>query len=187
MRSPLLNSWKEIAQYLGRGVRTVERWEKELGLPVRRPRNRPHSPVVAIPAEIDAWLRRNRHIGEPIALQPRNDRGDPHRAATRNQLNTTSRTIHHHIHELQQVLTRMTARVKAWGLGFARRADFTEGSRMALDTKTLQELEQLANNLRQQIRLHPQHSKLEEVELREVEEWIELRRKDGGEVRTAAA
>ena len=49
---------------------------------------------------------------------------------------------------------------------------------MALDTKTLKELEQIATNLRQQIRLHPRHSKLEEVELREVEEWIALRRKE---------
>ncbi len=58
---------------------------------------------------------------------------------------------------------------------------------MALDTKTLEQLEQLANNLRQQIRLHPNHSKLEEVELREVEEWIALRRKNGEEAHAAAA
>jgi hypothetical protein len=58
---------------------------------------------------------------------------------------------------------------------------------MALDTKSLEELEQLAHNLRQQIRLHPQNSKLEEVELREVEEWIALRRMDGEEARAAAA
>lgn len=49
---------------------------------------------------------------------------------------------------------------------------------MALDTKTLEELDLLANNLCQQIRLHPRQSKLEEVELREVEEWIVLRRKE---------
>ncbi len=58
---------------------------------------------------------------------------------------------------------------------------------MALDTKSLEELEQLAHNLHQQIRLHPHESKLEEVELREVEEWIALRRKDGEEARATAA
>ncbi len=58
MNTPLLNSWKEIAEYVGRGVRTVQRWERELGLPVRRPRNHLRSPVIAIPAEIDDWLRR---------------------------------------------------------------------------------------------------------------------------------
>ena len=31
-----LDSWKEIATYLGRGVRTVQRWEREEGLPVHR-------------------------------------------------------------------------------------------------------------------------------------------------------
>src|ERR1041385_1511743 len=31
-----LDSWKAIAAYLGRGVRTVQRWEREEGLPVHR-------------------------------------------------------------------------------------------------------------------------------------------------------
>ena len=31
-----LNGWKEIAGFLGKGVRTVQRWERELGLPVHR-------------------------------------------------------------------------------------------------------------------------------------------------------
>jgi len=56
-KSNVLNSWKEIANYLGRGVRTVQRWERDLGLPVRRPRARSRSAVVAISDEIDVWLR----------------------------------------------------------------------------------------------------------------------------------
>ena len=31
-----LDSWKVIAAYLGRGVRTVQRWERDEGLPVHR-------------------------------------------------------------------------------------------------------------------------------------------------------
>ncbi len=62
MDSPVLNSWKEIAEYVGRGVRTVQRWERELGLPVRRPRQHVRSPVVAIPAELDEWLLRGRTV-----------------------------------------------------------------------------------------------------------------------------
>jgi hypothetical protein len=54
----ILNSWKEIAQYLNRGVRTVQRWESELGLPVRRPRGRRRSAVIAMRADIDDWLSR---------------------------------------------------------------------------------------------------------------------------------
>ena len=52
----VLNSWKEIANYLGRGVRTVQRWERELGLPVRRPRGKDRSAVMAIQQELDDWL-----------------------------------------------------------------------------------------------------------------------------------
>ncbi len=73
MNTPLLNSWKEIAEYVGRGVRTVQRWERELGLPVRRPRNHLRSPVVAIPTEIDEWLRRG---------GPRHNPNGPTRPAT---------------------------------------------------------------------------------------------------------
>lgn len=54
----ILNSWKEIAVYLGRGVRTVQRWEADLGLPVHRPKGRDRSAVLAFPDEVDIWLRR---------------------------------------------------------------------------------------------------------------------------------
>jgi len=52
----ILNSWKEIASYLGRGVRTVQRWEAQLGLPVHRPSGRNHSAVLAFSSELDQWL-----------------------------------------------------------------------------------------------------------------------------------
>src|SRR5258707_584518 len=35
-RSPMLDSWKAIATYLGREVRTVQRWESREHLPVHR-------------------------------------------------------------------------------------------------------------------------------------------------------
>ena len=50
-----LNSWKEIASYLGRGVRTVQRWEK-YGLPVRRLGNGFRAPVAADVSELDRWF-----------------------------------------------------------------------------------------------------------------------------------
>lgn len=58
MNSEVLNSWKEIAAYLGRGVRTVQRWERELGLPVRRPRGKERSAVIALTPDLDRWLQR---------------------------------------------------------------------------------------------------------------------------------
>lgn len=51
-----LDSWKAIAQYLGRDVRTAVRWEREKGLPVHRIGSlRGHS-VFAFSGEIDQWL-----------------------------------------------------------------------------------------------------------------------------------
>ena len=58
MSSEVLNSWKEIAAYLGRGVRTVQRWERELGLPVRRPRGKERSAVIALTPDLDRWLHK---------------------------------------------------------------------------------------------------------------------------------
>lgn len=51
------NSWEEIAAYLKRGIRTVQRWEKELGLPVHRNSERGRPAVVAVRAELDRWAR----------------------------------------------------------------------------------------------------------------------------------
>lgn len=51
-----LDSWKEIAAYLKHGVRTVQRWERVAGLPVRRiPSTR--GAVYAFRAELDQWWR----------------------------------------------------------------------------------------------------------------------------------
>jgi phage terminase Nu1 subunit (DNA packaging protein) len=54
-RAELLNSWKQIADYLNRSVRTVQRWEL-YDLPVHRPSGRSKSSVYALVSEIDAWL-----------------------------------------------------------------------------------------------------------------------------------
>ncbi len=52
-----LNGWKEIAAHLGKGVRTVQRWEKEFGLPVRRLGRSGSEIVFAFAEELDAWQR----------------------------------------------------------------------------------------------------------------------------------
>jgi Tol biopolymer transport system component len=52
-----LDSWKEIAAYLGRGVRTVQRWEREEGLPVHRLPHEKRGSVHAYRAELDAWWK----------------------------------------------------------------------------------------------------------------------------------
>jgi predicted nuclease with TOPRIM domain len=58
MENPTLQSWKEIARYLNRGVRTVQRWE-HFGLPVHRPAGHDRSAVFALKQEVDAWLVRS--------------------------------------------------------------------------------------------------------------------------------
>jgi phage terminase Nu1 subunit (DNA packaging protein) len=73
MNSEVLNSWKEIAAYLGRGVRTVQRWERELGLPVRRPRGKDRSAVIALKSDLDKWLQDTPHRLEPHPLQVHED------------------------------------------------------------------------------------------------------------------
>jgi DNA-binding transcriptional regulator YiaG len=53
--SDVFTSWKDIANYLGKGVRTVQRWESGLGLPIRRPNANMHNVVIALRSEIDEW------------------------------------------------------------------------------------------------------------------------------------
>ncbi len=77
--SQLLTSWKEIAAHLGKGVRTVQRWEQELGLPVRRPAKSRHI-VVALAPELDRWIEQ---LSQPA----------PKCCTCRDELETAKRTI----------------------------------------------------------------------------------------------
>ena len=54
--SSVFTSWKEIASYLGKGVRTVQRWEAQFGLPVQRPSARAKGIVRVTREELDQWL-----------------------------------------------------------------------------------------------------------------------------------
>src|SRR5438552_4580547 len=53
--SDRLDSWKAIANHLGREVRTVQLWEKLEGLPVHRHFHRKLGSVFAYRSEVDAW------------------------------------------------------------------------------------------------------------------------------------
>jgi Tol biopolymer transport system component len=50
-----LESWKEIAEYLHRDVRTVQRWERTRALPVRRLPGGVRARIYALRAELDTW------------------------------------------------------------------------------------------------------------------------------------
>jgi hypothetical protein len=52
----VFSGWKDVANYLGKSVRTVQRYERELGLPIRRPVANATITVIATKAELDAWI-----------------------------------------------------------------------------------------------------------------------------------
>ncbi len=66
-----LDSWKEIAVYLGREVRTVQRWEKREGLPVHRQIHMKAGTVCAFKHEIDTWIKIRCHPSSEAVPQVR--------------------------------------------------------------------------------------------------------------------
>lgn len=62
----VLSCWKDIANYLGKGVRTVQRWERDFDMPVLRPKGRRYkNSVIARPCELDSWLASHWSSGTP--------------------------------------------------------------------------------------------------------------------------
>jgi len=55
LKGSRLESWGEIAAYLKRDVRTVQRWERDEGLPVHRHQHKDRGTVYAFTGEIDRW------------------------------------------------------------------------------------------------------------------------------------
>jgi len=59
-----LDSWKEIASYLKREVRTLHRWEAQEGLPIHRHLHKERGSVYAYKAELDSWWNNRRLVLE---------------------------------------------------------------------------------------------------------------------------
>jgi tetratricopeptide (TPR) repeat protein len=80
-REPLagkrLDSWKEIAAFLGRAERTVKRWESERGLPVHRLPGGGRSAVFAYSNELADWLK-GRHDELEADDSASSETNDPH-------------------------------------------------------------------------------------------------------------
>jgi len=72
-----LDSWKEIAAYIGRDPRTVQFWEKLEGFPVHRLNHNARASVYAYTAEIDAWLQARSGAKAPAAQNPPEDVASP--------------------------------------------------------------------------------------------------------------
>ena len=56
-RKEILRSWKEIANYVGACVKTVQRWERQYAFPVRRLERSKGAVVFALRAEVDTWVQ----------------------------------------------------------------------------------------------------------------------------------
>lgn len=67
--SDRLSGWEEIARHLRRSVRSAQRWERELGMPVEHVRTLHGVVVQASRAALDTWLEKY----SPSALQHAND------------------------------------------------------------------------------------------------------------------
>lgn len=76
--SRFLTGWKQIASYLGKGVRTCQRYEREMGLPIHRPAEKSSASVIAMPAELDTWVTtgssRAESMPKRLALNARTNR-----------------------------------------------------------------------------------------------------------------
>lgn len=68
-RAGIVSGWKAIAAYLGMGVRTVQRYEREVGLPVRRLLRGKQGSVLATKSELDAWINA-RPLAEKFVMKP---------------------------------------------------------------------------------------------------------------------
>ncbi|MGC2694234.1 MAG: hypothetical protein WA738_00430 [Candidatus Angelobacter sp.] len=106
----VLNSWKEVAEYMGRGVRTVQRWERELNLPVRRPRGKSRSAVIAFKSELDRWLRAS--ADEQLLPQPAGPRALPGAPNGHHKLRESTIVLIDHTNQLLSRSTYLCERSK---------------------------------------------------------------------------
>jgi hypothetical protein len=114
LQKPRLNSWKEIAVYLDRGVRTVQRWEQELGLPVHRISKSDRGPVFTYRHEIDRWLEacaRNPQYSAQIASPARPHPGEihflKHDPEVWNQIRVSTESIRSGTEELHKLIGKL--------------------------------------------------------------------------------
>jgi hypothetical protein len=99
----ILTCWKDIARYMGKGVRTVQRWEQEFGLPVRRPNGIQHkTAIMADSRDLDEWLTSRWSLrvkdGDPRMMRPRMseniERAHALRETHQNLVHELSTTLH---------------------------------------------------------------------------------------------
>ena len=135
----ILNSWKEISMHLGRGVRTVQRWEALFEMPVHRPAGKSRSAVVAFSDELDAWLSSPRTMAA-VSRQTASDAMPlDERSATLELLQAQTNLLAQRAGQLAHLLSQLQTRTIAYRTEFRKAEDLI---------KTMRELRELARENR---------------------------------------
>jgi TolB-like protein/tetratricopeptide (TPR) repeat protein len=116
-RSERLDSWKEVAAYLNRSVRTVKRWEKLEGLPVRRHQHEQLSSVWAFTSELDAWA----HTRQPRRQVTASPQAEP-------AVSGESANDHHRPRWISPLVAVATAAIILGGVAYFAFRDATSSS-----------------------------------------------------------
>jgi hypothetical protein len=98
MSRQILSGWKEISNHIERGVRTAQRWQVRLGMPVHRPALKDRSAVVAFTDELERWLSRT----APDTLNRNNEGSDE-----------TLIRVHQNLSKLASHTSELASRTKA--------------------------------------------------------------------------
>ena len=108
----VFTSWKEIASYLGKGVRTVQRWEAQFGLPVQRPDIKRKGLVRATKDDLDGWIFAH---WKPREQSPQ--------ASASNELEMLRRTVAELTTENARLQRELEERDRAYGVSARSRGD----------------------------------------------------------------
>lgn len=140
-QNEILSGWKEIAAYLGRGVRTVQRYEHQLGLPTRRISGHRSGSVLATKSDLDSWVNSRPivqssdtqqtaqvHLGSALenSLRERS-RLHSEMMTLREELKEEVRKIRENILQLRKELQEMRERQDAIGKAVARYSKIVYG------------------------------------------------------------
>lgn len=120
----VLNSWKEISAFVGRGIRTAQRWERSSGMPVHRIGHGNRAPVYVVVSELNFWMTKTCGNADGVMQMPldrkagRTPRGRSHDLAE--HMSTLARLVaescvrqREQAELLQQRIMRLRSRVQA--------------------------------------------------------------------------
>jgi len=100
----VFSGWKDVANYLGKSVRTVQRYERELGLPIRRPAAKATVAVIATKAELDAWIS-----ASPLRSAPRRTQATANNSGMLKEFRMQVKELHQLRHETAQLRQAVNA------------------------------------------------------------------------------